>query len=67
MKTPVVLAVILLTAMVSHAQNPNGALRGEVQDGTGARVPGALVKVEAAGSSMSRSEFPATWARRVPH
>ena len=38
------------------AQNPNGALRGEIQDATAARVPGAQVVVKAAGSSISRSE-----------
>jgi hypothetical protein len=47
---------MLLAAMVSRAQSPNGALRGEVQDATGARVPGAQVKVVAAGSSISRTE-----------
>ena len=36
------------------AQNPNGALRGEVQDTSSARVPGAQVKVQSNGSSMSR-------------
>jgi Carboxypeptidase regulatory-like domain/TonB dependent receptor len=55
MKTPAVFAAILLAAMVSRAQNPNGALRGEIQDTTGARVPGAQVVAEAAGSSISRS------------
>jgi len=39
-----------------HAQNPNGTLRGEVQDASAARVPGAQVVVQAAGSSISRSE-----------
>ncbi|MFZ0302335.1 MAG: carboxypeptidase-like regulatory domain-containing protein [Terracidiphilus sp.] len=56
MKTPAALAAILLAAMVSRPQNPYGALRGEIQDATGARVPGAQVEVEAAGSSISRSE-----------
>ena len=56
MKSPAVLAAILLAATVSRAQNPYGALRGEIQDATGARVPGAQVVVEAAGSSISRSE-----------
>ena len=36
------------------AQNPNGALRGEVQDADGARVAGALVVAQAVGSSISR-------------
>ena len=37
-----------------HAQNPNGALRGEVQDASGARLPGARVVVQSNGSSMIR-------------
>ncbi len=37
-----------------RAQNPNGALRGEVQDATAARVVGARVVLQAAGSSFSR-------------
>jgi hypothetical protein len=36
------------------AQNQNGALRGEIQDATGARVGHANVKVELAGSSVTR-------------
>jgi Carboxypeptidase regulatory-like domain/TonB dependent receptor len=37
-----------------HAQNPNGALRGEVQDPSGARVPSARVVVQSTGSSVTR-------------
>jgi hypothetical protein len=37
-----------------HAQNTNGALRGEVQDATSARVAGAHVVVQSAGSSLVR-------------
>jgi hypothetical protein len=37
------------------AQNPNGALRGEVQDAGGARLPGARVVVRSNGSSMTRA------------
>jgi hypothetical protein len=37
-----------------HAQNPSGALRGEVQDTSSARVPGAIVLVESNGSSITR-------------
>jgi hypothetical protein len=37
-----------------RAQNPNGALRGEVQDSSAARVPHALVIVESNTSSMTR-------------
>jgi hypothetical protein len=36
-------------------QNSNGALRGAVQDVSGARVAGARVVAQAAGSSMSRA------------
>jgi hypothetical protein len=36
------------------AQNPNGALRGEVQDTSAARVAGAQVTVESNGSSLTR-------------
>jgi len=38
----------------SSAQNPNGALRGEVQDATAARVAGARVVVQSRGSSITR-------------
>jgi hypothetical protein len=38
-----------------HAQNPNGSLRGEVEDATAARVVGARVVVHAVGSSISRA------------
>ncbi len=38
-----------------QAQNPNGALRGEVQDASAARVPGAKVVVQSAASSISRA------------
>src|SRR5580658_6973638 len=37
-----------------HAQNPNGALRGEVQDASAARVAGARVVVRSNGSSITR-------------
>jgi hypothetical protein len=55
----VVVASILLSALVFlpsllPAQNQNGALRGEVQDSSSARVAGATVAVQAAGSSVSR-------------
>jgi len=36
------------------AQNPNGTLRGEVQDASAARVPGARVMVQSGGSSITR-------------
>jgi hypothetical protein len=38
-----------------RAQNSYGSLGGEVQDSTGARVPGAAIVVQAAGSSVRRS------------
>jgi hypothetical protein len=56
MKLPAILAAILLLVVASRAQNSNGALRGEIQDVTGAQVPGAQVVVEAAASGISRSE-----------
>ena len=37
-----------------RAQNPNGSLRGEVQDTSAARVAGARVVVQSTGSSMTR-------------
>ena len=36
------------------AQNPNGSLRGEVQDASGARLAGARVVAESRGSSVTR-------------
>ncbi len=51
-------AVILLTFVavpaLMRAQNPNGALRGEVQDASGARVASARVVVQSIGSSITR-------------
>ena len=37
-----------------RAQNPNGALRGEIQDASAARVEGARVVVQSTGSSSTR-------------
>src|SRR5271165_5391455 len=37
-----------------RAQNPNGSLRGEVQDASAARVAGARVIVQSKGSSITR-------------
>ncbi|MGD0417349.1 MAG: TonB-dependent receptor [Terriglobales bacterium] len=50
------LFLLLFIAVPSlvHAQNPNGSLRGEVQDASAARVAGARVVVESNGSSMTR-------------
>jgi len=54
--SPVFLLMFIDVSSVLRAQNPNGTLRGEVQDGSAAQVPGALVVVQAAGSSITRSE-----------
>jgi hypothetical protein len=40
---------------LSNAQNPSGALRGEVQDSSGARIAGAHITVQSAGSSIIRN------------
>jgi len=49
---------VLLTAMLlagtGHTQNPNGALRGEVQDASGARVAAARIVLQSTGSSITR-------------
>jgi len=53
----VVLLFLLIFVSVPSlmlAQNPNGALRGEVQDASAARVAGARVVVQSAGSSITR-------------
>jgi len=47
------LAALLLVSS-GFAQNPNGALRGEVQDSSGALVFGARVVLRPAGSSILR-------------
>jgi hypothetical protein len=47
------LLVFVSTNLLS--QNSNGTLRGEVQDVTAARVAGARIVVQAAGSSLSRT------------
>src|ERR1035437_9183032 len=55
---PIFLLIFLLMFVsvpsLMRAQNPNGALRGEVQDTSAARVPGARVVVQSNGSSMTR-------------
>jgi hypothetical protein len=48
-----VAAFIFLTLTI-QAQNPRGALRGTVQDASGARVTGAKIEVESADSAMRR-------------
>ena len=49
----VVIAAIIFSA-AAHAQNPTGALRGDVQDPEGGRVLSATIVVQAAGSSLKR-------------
>ena len=51
---PVFLLMFVFVPALMRAQNPNGALRGEVQDASAARVAGARVVVESNGSSMIR-------------
>ncbi len=52
------IAVVFLSAMLlpvaGYGQNPNGALRGEVQDASGARVAGARIVVQSAALSVTR-------------
>ena len=50
----VALLVFLSPSFKLQAQNPKGAVRGEVQDASEARVAGARITVESAGSSISR-------------
>jgi hypothetical protein len=52
---PTLLFLLLTIPWLLCAQNPNGALRGEVQDASAARVAGAQVVVQATGSSISRA------------
>ncbi len=49
-----VLLTVMLLAGTGHAQNPNGALRGEVQDASGARVAAARIVLQSTGSSITR-------------
>ena len=41
-------------AMAAFAQNPNGSLRGEVQDQSGARVAAAQIALTSSGQSLHR-------------
>jgi hypothetical protein len=53
----VILSMFLLLFVppsLLRAQNPNGTLRGEVQDASAARVAGAHIVVESTGSSVTR-------------
>jgi hypothetical protein len=47
--------LLLFFPLLLRAQNPNGALRGEVQDATAARVVAARVTVQSIGSSLTRT------------
>ena len=49
-----VFAATALLSTAGYAQNPNGALRGEVQDASSARVAGARIVVQSMGSSITR-------------
>src|SRR5580692_7649075 len=49
-----VLLTTALLSIVGNAQNPIGALRGEVQDASSARVAGARIVVQSMGSSITR-------------
>src|SRR5450631_1973159 len=51
---PILVMIFAFVPSLLHAQNPNGALRGEVQDASTARVAGARVVVQSTGSSLSR-------------
>src|SRR3981189_1111062 len=51
---PIFLFMFVSVPSLVRAQNPNGALRGEVQDASAARVPHAHVIVESNTSSMTR-------------
>jgi len=51
---PIFLLLFVSLSPLMGAQNPNGTLRGEVQDASAARVPGARVIVQSSGSSIVR-------------
>jgi hypothetical protein len=50
------LALVMVSALSATVwpQNPNGALRGTVQDASGARVAAAMIEVRLSGSSQER-------------
>jgi hypothetical protein len=48
------LLTLVCLSWCAYGQNPNGVLRGEVQDLTGARVPTAQVAVTSSGSAVAR-------------
>ena len=49
-----ILLTLVFTPALLQAQNPNGALRGEVQDASSARVAGARITVVSLASSLTR-------------
>jgi hypothetical protein len=49
-----VILVVFISVSLLRAQNSNGALRGEVQDASAARVVGAQITVQSKGSSVTR-------------
>src|SRR5580658_9854377 len=49
-----ILLLLFVSVPISRAQNPNGSLRGEVQDASAARVVGARVVARSNESSMTR-------------
>ncbi len=51
---PILLLIFVSVSSLLCAQNPNGTLRGEVQDASAARVAGARVVIQSAGSSITR-------------
>jgi hypothetical protein len=55
--TLVLLVSFILLPLAMPAQNPRGALRGNVRDTSGGRVPNAKVVVQAAESSLRRESF----------
>jgi hypothetical protein len=58
---PVVLLLSVSTPSLLDAQNPNGALRGEVQDASAARVSGARIVLRSAGSFLTREATANGW------
>jgi hypothetical protein len=51
----VLLALVILSASVGHAQSTFGSVRGTVQDATGASIPGALVTVHSLDENVDRT------------
>lgn len=51
----IMLALLSMVSLAAHAQNPRGAVRGIVEDQTGARVAEVKVVASAAGSPLERT------------